>query len=85
MSPHGNLRFSVFMRGHLQISGIPGTIVGPNAFEELLVLRQCDCPDRFGSMEAWTITAEDAKALRDRENGPQSVTEFRLTARRFGR
>lgn len=65
-----------FMRGHLTIAAQAGTILGPNAFGELLVAKPCSHEDKPGRVELWTATPDDLDSSRRRD--PQSVTEFRI-------
>lgn len=65
-----------YLRGHLSMDADGGILMGPNAFGEILVTRQCMCPDRFGSVELWTSTAADRAAAMARD--ARSLTEHRL-------
>lgn len=66
-----------FLRGHLNgSSASPGTLMGPNAFGELVVVRECTCPDRFDSVELWTTTKDDQLLALSRD--PGSMTEWKL-------
>jgi hypothetical protein len=65
----------------------PGTIVGPNAFDEMLVARSCTHEQYlFVELERrrdfWTATAEEVNAVKHPEHSPRSLVEIKLQNRR---
>lgn len=63
-----------FLRGHLRIQADPGTIVGPNAFGELLIAKPCT-HGLEGATEFWTGTREEILQLH--EHRLRSMFEWR--------
>lgn len=72
-----------YFRGHLQFVGelpVYGTLLGPNAFGEILVTRDCFHSHKKGLVELWTITRDDWDLAL--QGTPRSIFEFKLMPRK---
>ena len=67
-----------------------GTVVGPNAFQELLVAKPCthQVDDANERRDFWTSTTEDRDFVLAKDetgayvNSPRSITEFHMRGER---
>lgn len=63
-----------YHRGHLGVHAEPGTVLGPDFYEQYLVVG--DCTHNSDKACIWSATPEDIVAVYHRD--PRSVTEHKL-------